>query len=100
MGFVLEYSTQEGIWNAVNKGDLAAVKKEIEENGADVFERGAVGETLCHLAFLYRHADMARFFVEKYPTMVNSIYEMEEYHGEWSGMVVLQHTHTHTHTQT
>ncbi|KAI9341750.1 hypothetical protein BDR26DRAFT_918303 [Obelidium mucronatum] len=78
-----------GLWQATWEGSLDALRRFAEEPfgsspGATrgEFERGAEGETILHLAVLRKHADLVRWIVGRFPSLVNETYLRHRYYGE------------------
>jgi hypothetical protein len=80
-----EQSKAHGIWSAVKDADLDEVDFLLKANEKLYFVRGPVGETILHLCYLYNspaHKKLARWLLEKQPSLINTVYEAHPYRGE------------------
>jgi hypothetical protein len=81
-----EAEGRTGAAGAVKKGNLQALNRffDTDPNLSDY--RGAVGESLLHLCYLYHPKDqpneIARLILRRAPHLVNSVYEGDVYRGE------------------
>lgn len=76
---------ENSIWHAVKTGNLVSIRNLISRNPLLLEERGPVGETILHLAFLYnspQHLEIAKFLISEYPKCLGAVYEGQEYYGE------------------
>lgn len=63
---------------------LSQVDKALRDDPNLINARGAVGETLLHLCFLYNkpvHLTIARNILQRFPQAINAVYEGEDYAG-------------------
>lgn len=64
--------------------DPSQVEKALRDDPNLINARGAVGETLLHLCFLYNkpvHLTIARNILQRFPQAINAVYEGEDYAG-------------------
>eukprot|EP01084_Bolivina_argentea_P307716 531907_1 len=83
----LQHLSQEGsIWKMCKEGLLNKLKHKIENNnkGLDIIikERGTFGETVLHVAALYKQSEIVKYLISKFPLLINEYYLSEEYYGE------------------
>eukprot|EP01084_Bolivina_argentea_P307715 531906_1 len=68
---------QDSCWNFCKTDDLENLKKsEIE------YSRGAFGENILHVAFLFRSNKCAKWLIDNHPKLAMQVYEDDEYYGE------------------
>lgn len=63
---------------------IKSIMDKISRVGFNIYQRGAVGETLLHLCLLngtYKHNELAKRLLLYFPSMVNDFYLSEEFHG-------------------
>ena len=81
----LQHLSEEGsIWKLCKEGPLDALKEKVD-NGYTfdaLNERGTFGETILHVAILYKQTEIAKYLVTKFPEIVNAHYAEDEYYGE------------------
>jgi len=81
----LDHLSKEGsIWKMCKEGLLASLKSKLNSGFVfDAFnERGMFGETVLHVAILFKQTEIAEYLVTKYPNIVDAFYLKEEYYGE------------------
>jgi len=67
------------VWAAVRVADMASLERLLEADPASIFSRGAVGETLLHMCYLFNsphHIAIAHILLRKAPSLVDSVYEV------------------------
>ena len=75
----------DNVFNLASKGDLAALQTALEglPRGVSVSSlRGAMGNTLLHRSYGFKHTHCARWLLEFEPALIECIYECEDYRGE------------------
>ncbi|XP_072181480.1 transient receptor potential cation channel subfamily V member 6-like [Diadema setosum] len=90
-----KWEVLEGNKNSINDHDLmenfknyqdgAINKFEEHELCFDLYQRGAIGETILHLCYLNdtpMHSEIARHLLELYPKLVLDVYEGSDFYGE------------------
>ena len=73
------------VWALVREAQLDALMKMLDATPALLASRGAVGETLLHLCYLYNspaHKAVAHALLERDPGLISTVYEGPTYHGE------------------
>lgn len=80
----LQHLSQEGsVWKMCKEGLLNELKHKLENEPIDaVKKRGTFGETMLHIAILFKQSHIARYLISKYPLLIDAIYLNEEYYGE------------------
>lgn len=66
---------------------LLQVEKSLRDDPNLIHARGAVGETILHLCFLYNkpaHLTIARNIINRFPQAITATYEGEDYLGALS----------------
>ena len=81
----LQHLSQEGsVWKMCKEGLLEQLRAKLD--GGHTFdalnERGTFGETILHVAILYKQTQIAHYLVSKYPEIVDAHYLKDEYLGE------------------
>ncbi len=81
-----EATRRVGTWQSLARtADRDGILKLVQECPAVLTDRGAVGETLCHLLLLFntdKHCALARELITKYPELISDRYKKEPYTGE------------------
>jgi ankyrin repeat protein len=78
-------NADDTVWAACRAADWGKLEQLLDAKPRDVFARGGVGETLLHSCYLMhsaKHTEVAHRLLERAPTLVDSIYEGDAYHGE------------------
>ncbi|KAJ7335363.1 hypothetical protein JRQ81_013304 [Phrynocephalus forsythii] len=78
---------QKRIWEsplllAAKENDVSAIQKMLASHSCDLHERGAVGETVLHVAALYNNLEAAQLLIDSAPELVNEAMTSELYKGE------------------
>ena len=69
-------------WNAAFSGDRAALLKHCGKDHTVWMQRGEVGETVFHIAFLRADLPMAKWLLEQCPELVSTVYANPPFRGE------------------
>ena len=76
-------ASTEGLWKAAFLGDTATLSRLCDGgDGSAWLTRGAVGETLFHIAFLRADLSMARYLAHACPALVSTVYAGPPFYGE------------------
>ncbi|ETO10442.1 hypothetical protein RFI_26936 [Reticulomyxa filosa] len=81
----LELLSRDGtLWSYIKSGNLSKVQEivQTDENELDPNERGTFGETILHIALLFRQNEIAKFLVTSFPETIDASYTHEMYQGE------------------
>ena len=79
----LHHLSQEGsVWKMCKDGSLKALKCKLENEAVDILQRGTFGETILHVAILFKQSHIAKYLIANYPQLIDAIYLNEEYYGE------------------
>ncbi|XP_067881879.1 transient receptor potential cation channel subfamily V member 5-like [Heterodontus francisci] len=70
------------LFHAVKENDTASICKLLSSNTTDIFQKGALGETVLHIATLYSNYEAARMILDAAPELVNEMAVSELYKGE------------------
>ncbi|NXC12347.1 TRPV5 protein, partial [Corythaeola cristata] len=78
---------QKRIWEspllqAAKENNLPAIRKLLTDGTCDIYQRGAVGETVLHVAALYDNVEAAVTLMEAAPELVNEKMTSELYEGQ------------------
>ncbi|RYE85386.1 MAG: hypothetical protein EOO65_00485 [Methanosarcinales archaeon] len=79
------HARADDLWSAVRHGDARRVSRILTHKPSRAAERGTLGETLLHCAYLHHEASYARVaaaLIEAHPPIVSGIYERQPYYGE------------------
>ena len=81
----LQHLSKEGsLWKMCKEGLIATLKAKL--NSGYTFdalnERGTFGESILHVAILYKRTEIAKYLVTKFPEIINAHYLQDEYYGE------------------
>ncbi|XP_075699024.1 transient receptor potential cation channel subfamily V member 6-like [Rhinoderma darwinii] len=68
--------------SAVKENDMGALKKLLECASTDLYVRGAVGETLLHVAVLHDNLEAAELLLEAAPDLINQPFTSSLYEGQ------------------
>jgi len=80
------------VWKSAKEGTVEEFEKELKEELAKQGQtgkeeeflktfRGYYGETVLHIALLFRNREVAKHIIEKYANLINLCYEHEKYKG-------------------
>ncbi|XP_067850767.1 transient receptor potential cation channel subfamily V member 5-like [Heptranchias perlo] len=74
--------TESPLFKAARQNDVETLKNLIQEKNVDPYERGAVGETVLHVAALYNSKEAAIILLNAFPFLIDEPIDCEMYKGE------------------
>ncbi|GCB62658.1 hypothetical protein scyTo_0000056 [Scyliorhinus torazame] len=74
--------TESPLFKAARENDVETLKNLIQEKNVDPYERGAVGETVLHVAALYNSKEAAIILLNAFPFLIDEPIDCEMYKGE------------------
>uniref|UniRef100_UPI00398E69A3 transient receptor potential cation channel subfamily V member 5-like n=1 Tax=Pristiophorus japonicus TaxID=55135 RepID=UPI00398E69A3 len=74
--------TESPLFKAARQNDVETMKNLIQEKNVDPYERGAVGETVLHVAALYNSKEAAVILLNAFPFLIDEPIDCEMYKGE------------------